>query len=58
MRYNGFTDEIEITDSGDIESSELVLIKSDRVIPTINNEVYEYLPFRINETNTKIGYLD
>ena len=36
MRYNGFTDEIEITDSGDIESSELVLIKSDRVIPIIN----------------------
>ncbi len=57
MRYNGFTDEIEISDSGDIESSELVLIKSDRVIPTINNEKYEYLPFRINETNTKIGYL-
>lgn len=57
MRYNGFTDEIEISDSGDIESSELVLLKSDKVIPIINNEKYEYLPFRINESNTKIGYL-
>ena len=57
MRYNGFTDEIEITDSGNVENSELILLKSDKVVPIINDEIYEYLPFRINESNTKIGYL-
>ena len=57
MRYNGFTDEIEITDSGNVENSELILLKSDKVVPIINNEIFEYLPFRINESNTKIGYL-
>lgn len=57
MRYNGFTDEIEITDSGNVENSELILLKSDKVVPIINNVIYEYLPFRINESNTKIGYL-
>ena len=57
MRYNGFTDEIEITDSGNVENSELILLKSDKVVPIINSEIYEYLPFRINESNTKIGYL-
>ena len=57
MRYNGFTDEIEITDSGNVENSELILLKSDKVVPIINNLIYEYLPFRINESNTKIGYL-
>ena len=57
MSYNGFTDEIEITDSGNVENSELILLKSDKVVPIINNLIYEYLPFRINESNTKIGYL-
>ena len=57
MRYNGFTDEIEISDSGNVENSELILLKSDKVVPIINNEIFEYLPFRINESNTKIGYL-
>jgi len=57
MRYNGFTDEIEITDSGNVENSELILLKSDKVVTIINNVIYEYLPFRINESNTKIGYL-
>lgn len=57
MRYNGFTDEIEITDSGNVENSVLILLKSDKVDPIINSEIYEYLPFRINESNTKIGYL-
>ena len=57
MRYNGFSDEIEITDSGNVENSELILLKSDKVVPIINNEIFEYLPFRINESNTKIGYL-
>ncbi len=57
MRYNGFTDEIEITDSGNVENSELILLKSDKVVPIINNEIFEYLPFRISESNTKIGYL-
>jgi hypothetical protein len=38
-------------------NSDLVLIKSKDVIPTINGQRYEYLPHRLNKENTKIGYL-
>lgn len=57
MRYNGFRDEIEISDSESIKNSDNILIKSFEIIPTINNETFVYIPFRINESNTIIGYL-
>lgn len=57
MRYNAFTDEIEMADTPYQNNSDLVLIKSKDVIPTINGLRYEYLPYRLNNENTKIGYL-
>lgn len=57
MRYNAFTDEIEMADTPYQNNSDLVLIKSKDVIPTINGQRYEYLPHRLNKENTKIGYL-
>ena len=57
MRYNAFTDEIEMADTPYQNNSDLVLIKSKDVIPTINGQRYEYLPYRLNKENTKIGYL-
>ncbi len=57
MRYNAFTDEIEMADTPYQTNSDLILIKSKDVVPTINGNRYEYLPFRINDENTKIGYL-
>ncbi len=56
MRYNAFTDEIEMADTPYQNNSDLILIKSRDVIPTINGDRYEYLPYRVDET-TKIGYL-
>tara|TARA_B100000575_G_scaffold171612_1_gene137414 strand:- start:17485 stop:18120 length:636 start_codon:yes stop_codon:yes gene_type:complete len=57
MRYNAFRDEIEMADSPFQTESDLILIKSNDVIPTIGNERFEYLPHRLNNSNTKIGYL-
>jgi hypothetical protein len=57
MRYNAYTDEIEMADSPYTSSTELVLIKSKDVVPTISGDRYEYLPYRQNDTITKIGYL-
>ena len=57
MRYNAFTDDIEMADTPYQNISDLVLIKSKDVIPTINGQRYEYLPYRLNKENTKIGYL-
>jgi hypothetical protein len=57
MRYNAFTDEVEMADTPYQDNSDLVLIKSKDVIPTINGQRYEYLPYRLNKENTKIGYL-
>jgi len=57
MRYNAFTDEVEMADTPYQNNSDLVLIKSKDVIPTINGQRYEYLPHRLNKENRKIGYL-
>jgi hypothetical protein len=57
MRYNAFTDEVEMADTPYQNNSDLVLIKSKDVIPTINGQRYEYLPHRLNKENSKIGYL-
>ena len=57
MRYNAYNDEVEMADTPYQNNSDLVLIKSKDVIPTINGQRYEYLPYRLNKENTKIGYL-
>tara|TARA_B100001057_G_scaffold236611_1_gene236911 strand:+ start:20464 stop:21162 length:699 start_codon:yes stop_codon:yes gene_type:complete len=57
MRYNAFRDEIEMADSPYQNESDLILIMSKDVIPTIGGERFEYLPHRLNNSNTKIGYL-
>ena len=57
MRYNAFRDEIEMADTNSQSESELILIKSADVIPLINGERYEYLPYRLESGNAYIGYL-
>ena len=52
-----FRDEIEMADTPYQSSSDLILIKSKDVVPTINGDRFEYLPYRINKENTKVGYL-
>lgn len=57
MRYNAFRDEIEMADTPSQSESDVILIKSADVIPLINGERYEYLPYRLESGNAYIGYL-
>ena len=57
MRYNAFRDEIEMADTPNQNDSDVVLLKSADVIPLINGERYEYLPYRLESGNAFIGYL-
>ena len=57
MRYNAFRDEIEMADTQYQEETDVILLKSADVIPLINGERYEYLPYRLESGNAFIGYL-
>jgi hypothetical protein len=57
MRYNAFRDEIEMADTQNQEETDIILLKSADVIPLINGEKYEYLPYRLESGNAFIGYL-
>ena len=57
MRYNAFRDEIEMSDTQSQSESDVILIKSADVIPLINGERYQYLPYRLESGNAYIGYL-
>ena len=57
MRYNAFRDEVEMADTQNQEETDIVLLKSADVIPLINGEKYEYLPYRLDSGNAIIGYL-
>ena len=57
MRYNAFRDEIEMADTQNQEETDIILLKSADVIPLINGEKYEYLPYRLDSGNAIIGYL-
>tara|TARA_B100001059_G_scaffold89961_1_gene88526 strand:+ start:1032 stop:1733 length:702 start_codon:yes stop_codon:yes gene_type:complete len=57
MRYNAFRDEVEMADTQNQAETDIILLKSADVIPLINGERYEYLPYRIDSGNAVIGYL-
>ena len=57
MRYNAFRDEIEMADTQLQIETDVILLKSADVIPLINGDRYEYLPYRLESGNAFIGYL-
>lgn len=57
MRYNAFRDEIEMADTQNQNETDVILLKSADVIPLINGDRYEYLPYRLESGNAVIGYL-
>ena len=57
MRYNAFRDEIEMADTRLQNETDVILLKSSDVIPLINGDRYEYLPYRLESGNAFIGYL-
>jgi hypothetical protein len=57
MRYNAFRDEVEMADTQNQAETDIILLKSADVIPLINGERYEYLPYKLDSGNAFIGYL-
>ncbi len=57
MRYNAFRDEVEMADTQNQAETDVILLKSADVIPLINGERYEYLPYKLDSGNAFIGYL-
>lgn len=57
MRYNGFTDEIEISSTPNAKFSETVLLQDKYLTPIISNETFVYLPHRLKDNRPVIGYL-
>ena len=57
MRYNAFRDEVEMADTQNQSETDIILLKSADVIPLINGERYEYLPYKLDSGNAFIGYL-
>jgi hypothetical protein len=57
MRYNAFRDEIEMADTQNQAETDVILLKSPDVIPLINGERFEYLPYKLDSGNAFIGYL-
>ena len=57
MRYNGFSDEIEMSSTPGNWESDVILIKSKDVVPVIEGEKFIYLPYRLDDGRAVLGYL-
>lgn len=57
LRYNGFTDEIEIGKNLNQKISDEIILKNNKIICSLGGETYYYLPFKNKENKIKLGYL-
>ena len=57
LRFNAFSDEMEIASDPKINSSENILIKNNKVFCIIEGEKYRYLGFIANNQPPSIGYV-
>lgn len=57
LRYNAFTDEIEMGTHPDQQFSEEALLKNNNIIATFGDQTYYYLPFKDKHQKTQLGYL-
>ena len=57
MRYNAFRDEIEMASTTTQNESDLILMKSNDIVPVISGEKYLYIPHRLEDGRAYIGYL-
>jgi len=57
MRYNAFTDEIELADTPYAESSDISLLKDKDLVPVVYGETFIYIPHRLKDGRAVIGYL-
>ena len=57
MRYNAFRDEVEMASTTSQNESDLILMKSNDIVPYIGGEKYLYIPHRLEDGRAYIGYL-
>lgn len=58
LRYNAFSDEIEMGTNAEQKTTEDILLKNNKIISRIGSETYKYLPYKPKDGDiTKIGYL-
>ena len=57
MRYNAFTDEIEMASSEITDNSSIIVFKDRHIAPVFSGETYVYLPYRLDDGRAYIGYL-
>lgn len=57
MRYNAFRDEVEMASTTSQNESDLILMKSNDIVPSIGGEEYLYIPHRLEDGRAYIGYL-
>lgn len=57
LRYNAFSDEMEIASSPLIKISENILLKNNKIFCVIDGDTYRYLGFREENQPPAVGYL-
>ena len=57
MRYNAFTDEIEMASTKYAEKSSIIVFKDRHISPVFSGGTYVYVPFRLGDGRAYIGYL-
>ena len=57
MRYDAYNDVIEMANTPDVERSEILLLKNNDVIATINDQEYLFLLYDEKEIKNKKGYM-
>lgn len=57
LRYNAFSDELEMGTFPDQKTTEEILLKNNKIVTNFGGKRYEYLPYKTKEGNyTKMGY--
>ncbi len=57
LRYNGFTDEIEIGKNANQKVSDEIILKNNKIICSFGGRTYFYLPFKNKNNKIELGYL-
>ncbi len=57
LRFNAFSDEMEIATSSLMKSSENILIKNNKVSCLIDGKIYRYLAYKAENHPPAVGYL-
>jgi len=58
LRYNAFSDELEMSTSAEAKNADQALMKNSKIHCIINNKVYKYFPLKNGkETLGQAGYV-